>query len=150
MPVVIGDVRFRRALMEATNRDLIAASVGGVNPTDSYLDITDPDYPAVADSVVHYDYDVTQATQLLDLIGLAKGPDGFYQDADGQRLTVESRTPAAFDIGVKVQSLIAADWRTVGVDVTEVAIRRSRRRTRSTVAPFRGSRWSTRPVGCWA
>lgn len=135
-PAVIGDVRFRRALLHATNRKQLAEVLaGGLVPYgDSYLSPNDPDYPGTASSIVSYEHDPRKAMQLIEDLGYTKSADGFYRanssrrpdpsrrEPAGQRLTVEYRTPAGDDIRLKTQPAVADDWQRVGVGVDQVAI----------------------------
>jgi peptide/nickel transport system substrate-binding protein len=81
---------------------------------DSQISPDEPNYQAMQQYVVKYQYDPRQAMAQLDSMGLTKGDDGFYRDASGQKLTVEVRTRAHV-LREKVQQVIANDWAKIGI-----------------------------------
>jgi peptide/nickel transport system substrate-binding protein len=116
------DVRFRRAMSHAIDRDTInqVAYLGtGVPRTESVV----PDSPCYIPELenIYGEYDVAQATALLDEIGLVKGDDGFYAFADGTPLLLSMET--MYDSGSPADALelIAQWWNEVGVR-TEIQV----------------------------
>jgi len=129
-PALVGDARFRKALMNGADRQQLVDVFmrGATTVADSYMSPNQPDYKQIEDSqVVRYPYDSRRATEILEGIGLTKGPDGFYRDASGQRLNFEMRTTAEDDIREKVILSIRDDWQKLGLstDVTFIPRQRS-------------------------
>src|SRR5262249_27726098 len=78
---IVTDVRFRRALMYATDRQSLVDSLqGGLSTVaDGFLAPSEPEYAEVQDSVLRYEYSPARATEIIDGMGLLKGPDGVYR-----------------------------------------------------------------------
>lgn len=139
-PPAITDVRFRRALIHAIDRqdivDTIQAGVGGV--AHHYIGPDWAEYKSVESSVVRYEYSPRRSAQLLESAGFGKSSDGAYRDAGGERFTVEIRTTGV-DINSKSSFAVADYWQRSGV-ATEVAIvppqRTNDREYRSTFPGF--------------
>ena len=114
---VLADVRVRRALLVAINRQAIndrlfggkmalaASFVSQNNPE------FDPDIPAVP-------YDPAAARHLLDEAGWTPGPDGIRRNAAGQRLSMEFLAGAGFRINELLQAVLQDAWKAVGVEAT--------------------------------
>lgn len=121
-PAVIGDVRFRRALLYAIDRQQLADTIqGGLVPiAHSYISPSEAVYKDFEATIVRYEYDPRRAGQLIEEVGYVRGTDGGFRDAAGQRLGVEMRT-----IGVTAQKAIfaVADfWQRAGVPTEPVII----------------------------
>src|SRR5438309_5850391 len=93
-PPIVTDVRFRRALMYAMDRQEMVDSIQGGLATvaHTFLGPEQSVYRDVEPSIVKYDYDPRKAAQLIEELGFAKGADGGYRDASGARLTVPLHT----------------------------------------------------------
>jgi peptide/nickel transport system substrate-binding protein len=142
-PSVIGEVRFRRALMYALDRQQIVDTLqSGVTPVaHAFLPPEHPDYAAVQGDIVRYDYDPRQAARLFEEIGLARAPDGFYRDAVGGRLAVE-----IWASGESKQMFAVADgWRQAGIDTDPIILPQQRWNDREYVAKFPGFRMNRQP-----
>lgn len=135
-PAIVGDARFRRALLMAINRQEIADTLmaGLVPVAHSYLAPTEPEYAATASYVVRYPYDPNRAAQAIQELGYTRGPDGGFRDDEGQRLSVEIRTTE--DSNPKGMLAIADYWQRIGVATDPVAIPASRARDREYRANF--------------
>jgi peptide/nickel transport system substrate-binding protein len=120
-PRVVEDLRFRKGLMHATDRQTMVETIqhgyGGVAHT--YIGPQDPQFEGVKDAVPRYDYDLRRAEQYFQEVGLSKGPDGKHRDAAGQPLQVELRSDASLGIHEKSVPAIAAYWEQAGID-TEI------------------------------
>ena len=143
-PPLIGDVRFRRALFHAMDRQQLADTLmlGLASVAHSVLIPTDREFTSLDSSVVRYDYDPRRAVQILEGIGLSRGADGFFRQASGQRLTVELRA-TVIDILQKTTLATVDDWQNVGIGVETHTItpgRQSDREYRSTFPGFDTSR----------
>jgi peptide/nickel transport system substrate-binding protein len=122
-PAVMADVRFRRALLHATDRQEMADTIqyGQVPVAHSVINPSEPNYPAVEPGIVRYDYDVRRAGELLEGLGFSRGGDGAFRDASGQPLAVEMRTTGS---DVQMRSVLAVSdyWQRLGVRVDQVQI----------------------------
>ena len=92
-PAVVGDARFRRALLHALDRQQLADALmlGLSGVAHSVLIPTDREFADLDPAVMRYDFDRRRATQIIDGMGLSRGADGMLRDAGGQRITVELR-----------------------------------------------------------
>lgn len=113
---ILADVRVRRALNHATNKDEIISSVryGLATPALGVLHPKTWGYWKGIEQAA-YKFDPQRAAQLLDEAGWKPGPDGIRQK-DGQRLRLNhiiTDTEAA-----KLQAqVIQEQWRRVGVEL---------------------------------
>jgi peptide/nickel transport system substrate-binding protein len=115
-PPILTDVRFRRALLHAVDRQAIVDTfmAGLVPMAHSIITPHEPEYREVESRIVRYEYDPRRSIELLDGLGLSKGPDGFYRDAANRRLSIEVMT-RSHPLREKLQQVIVDDWRRVGV-----------------------------------
>ncbi len=116
-PAMLTDVRFRRALLHALDRQqLVDSFLAGLVPVaNSIVTPDEPEFNEVDAYIARYPFDPRRAMELLDGIGLAKGADGFYLDpTTGRRITIEVRTRAHV-LREKVQQVIADEWARVGL-----------------------------------
>src|SRR5581483_2847706 len=118
-PRVVADVRLRRALLLAIDRQQIVDSVthGLVPIAHSFVHPSEPPYPAIESSIVRSGYDPRRATPLIDDMGYSRGADGMYRDGGGQPLSVELWTTAQRDHHLKSIFPVADNWQRVGVTV---------------------------------
>ena len=123
-PPVILDVRFRRALQYALDRQqLVEAIMFGITQiADTTVAPNQVDYPDVESAIVRYPYDLTRTAQLLTELGYTKGADGFYVDSSGTKLEIEARATAQLDYQPKTLAAVADQWRRAGVTVDEVVV----------------------------
>jgi len=114
---VLADVRVRRALMYATDREAISERLfegrqpvahGGVNPLDSvyYADVP------------KYEFDPQRAIALLEEAGWTEVVDGVRQNAAGERLSFVIMSTAGNRIRELVQQVLQSQWRAVGNELT--------------------------------
>jgi peptide/nickel transport system substrate-binding protein len=138
-PPVVADVRFRKALMHATDRQQLMDTLQGglTGVAHVYLNPSEPEYKDVENSVVRYEYDQRRAAQMIQDLGYSKGTDGLYRDETGQRLAVEMRT-----YGVKVSDratvVIADEWTRFGISTEPIIVPPQRIRDREYLATFPG------------
>jgi len=122
-PVVVTEVRFRRALLQAIDRDqmveTVQAGLGSV--ADSILIPDYPEYREVDRAVVRYKYDPRAAAQLIQQIGYVRGVDGIFRDAEDHRLSFELRTVKETHNEEAVFP-VADYWRAVGVEAETVVV----------------------------
>ncbi len=116
-PEVVGDLDFRRALLHAIDRqqitDVLQAGLAPVAHTR--IAPGQSESPAVERAVVRYEYDPAKAIQMIEGLGYARGPDGFFFRA-GARLSVQIRTGDNDDLSQKAMFSIADAWKRIGVD----------------------------------
>ncbi len=113
---ILADVRVRKALLHAVDRQLISEQLFGghqpvahvfVSPLNSYYN---PNIPK-------YEYDPGKATRLLEEAGWTKLVDGVRQNDKGESLRLEFGTTAGSRIRETVQQVLHSQWRDVGIDV---------------------------------
>jgi peptide/nickel transport system substrate-binding protein len=123
-PAIVGDVRFRRALVHSIDRqEMVDTLRAGMSPVPhSMLEPNRADYREIEASVPRYGYDPRRAAELLQEIGYARGTDRTYRDPAGQRLEVDVRTTGGEE-GFKAGAAIADSWQRLGVGATAVPAR---------------------------
>lgn len=121
-PTLLLDLRLRRALLHAINRQVIVDDLlyGKTQVADSPVAPNDRDFKDVESAFVRYPYDPQKAAQLMSELGYGRGTDGTLQDGAGQRLTIEARTNNQLDTQVKAAAIVSDFWRREGVNVEEV------------------------------
>ncbi len=118
-PAIVGDVRFRRALIHGVDRAQLAETLlPGAPATVAhfFLAPSEPEYAEWTPGIVTYEYDPRRATQEIEALGYIRGGEGFLRDAAGQRLNVEIRTVST-DINQKIMLTLADAWQRIGVGV---------------------------------
>ncbi len=123
-PPVIANEQFRRALLHALDRQELANTLaqGLVPAAEVFVGPDRPEYPAIQSSIVRYPYDPRQTGQLLEGLGYTRGPDGFFRDAGGQRLSVEMRTTSGVETGKNLLFAVADSWQAAGVGADPMII----------------------------
>ena len=113
---LLQDVRMRRALLHAIDRDTISARLfegrqptahGSISPLDW---IYDPDSPRLP-------YDPQRAVALLEELGWSNVKEGVRHNAEGERLVFEIMTTAGNRSRELVQQVLQSQWKAVGIDV---------------------------------
>jgi peptide/nickel transport system substrate-binding protein len=127
-PPVMADVRFRRAVMHATDRKGMIDTIlyGQVPVPHSFINPALPEFRETEAAAARYDYDPRRATQLIEELGYTRGGDGFFAAANGQRLAAEIRTTAGDDLRDKLLFATSDFWQQNGVGVENVIIPRQR------------------------
>ncbi len=114
---ILQDVRVRRALLMAIDRQTLNAKLfGGMNlvlnsfvsPKDEHYD---PDIPSIP-------YDPAGARTLLAEAGWTPGPDGVCRNAAGDRLAFEFLSTAGVRYRELEMAVMQSQWRQVGVEAT--------------------------------
>jgi len=92
-PAAVADVRFRRAVMRAIDRQEMADTIQGglASVAHAFIGPEAPEWQHVQSSIVRYDFDPRRAVQELEDIGFRRGGDGLIRDSAGERPTVEIR-----------------------------------------------------------
>ncbi|MCL6551735.1 MAG: ABC transporter substrate-binding protein [Firmicutes bacterium] len=111
------DVRFRRALNHAIDRDTIVKQVylGRATPAWSPVSIANRLY--YNPNVRRYPYDLARAQQLLDEAGFRKGTDGRLRDAQGHPVEFTLSVSAESPDGVAIGNLVRQDFERLGIKV---------------------------------
>jgi peptide/nickel transport system substrate-binding protein len=123
-PAIIADLRFRRALLHATDRqELVDTLVAGLSlVAHSLVSPRDPEFQAVQGSIVRHEYDPRKAVEILDGLGYSRRSDGWFYDASNRQLSVPIQASGANAIQVNTMLPVAAYWQRVGVGVTTLVI----------------------------
>jgi peptide/nickel transport system substrate-binding protein len=110
------DTRVRQALAYATPvQEIITRLLKGLAlpaPTD-----TPPASSYYDPHVKLYPYNLKKAAALLSQAGLKRGPGGILQKG-GQKFTIEYWIPSGEQLEADVMQVVAANWRTLGIQVT--------------------------------
>ncbi len=138
-PAIVADARFRRALLQATNRQEMADTlVGGrVGVAHSFILPDDPEHSDLQASIVRYEYDPRSAAQAVEALGYTRAADGIFRDSVGERLTVEIRS-SQLDILNKSKLAVADYWQRIGVAVTPLTESETQRANPENRATFPG------------
>ncbi len=147
-PPVILDVRFRRALLHATNRPELADTLigDGTGVPHGLVHPTETEYPQVQSSIVRWEYEPRRAAQLIESTGYTRATDGFYQDPAGRRLQLElNATPN--DAHLKILATLGDAWSRQGIGVEQVVIPRQRSQDQEYRSTFPGLAVQGHPVG---
>jgi peptide/nickel transport system substrate-binding protein len=143
-PQVVRDLRFRRAMLMAINRQELADSLlpGFSSVAHSVMLPSDPDFAAIDSSVVKYPYDPPQAIRMIEGIGYTRGGDGMFRDAAGQPLVVEMRTTSDNEIHMKAFYPVIDYLKGVGVQIDPVVVPPARQRDVEYRAKFPGFQYT--------
>ncbi|MGC2855483.1 peptide ABC transporter substrate-binding protein [Novispirillum sp. DQ9] len=112
---MFADPRVRRALVQAIDRQAIVDTLFGGKLTVATTKVSPLDW-------VHHDtlkplpFDAEAAGRLLDEAGWTRGADGIRRNAGGQALSFPLQTTAGNRTRERVQQVIQAQWRAVGID----------------------------------
>ncbi len=113
---ILADVRVRKALLHAIDRDTINASLFGGKQPVALTNVNPLDW-VHSEDVVHYPYDVAKAAALLDEAGWSTQRKGVRHDANGNPLVLEIMTTAGNRSRELVQQVLVSQWRAIGIDV---------------------------------
>lgn len=116
-PVVLLDVRFRRALLHGLNRQQIADVIyaGLVPVAHSFIPPRNPAYKEIEANIIRYDSDPRRAAQLIESIGYRAGQDGVYRDAANVPLSLQIRSSATRAERTQALFAIQNDWQQLGI-----------------------------------
>ncbi len=124
-PAVIGNVEFRRALLQAIDRQELVQTIqhGLVPIAHSIFDPEDPMYRDVERSVVRYEYDPNRAVEAISRLGFTRGADGAFAIP-----SIEIRAAGTEgDASNKGMFVIGDYWKRIGLTVETIQIPRQRR-----------------------
>lgn len=125
-PREVLDVRVRRGLLHAIDREAISAALTeGLGPVShSPVPPSDPKWEWVRDAVVQYPYDPRRALQLLAEAGWRRSGDGPLTDAAGERVTLPLWAVTGQET-TRVIAIIADHWKELGAQVEQTAVPRA-------------------------
>jgi peptide/nickel transport system substrate-binding protein len=86
---------------------------------------------------VKYEFDPRRSVEILDGMGLTRGPDNKYRESSGQPISVEVRT-RKHDLREKVQQVLADEWGRVGLTAEPLVVPEQRVNDRAYQATFPG------------
>jgi peptide/nickel transport system substrate-binding protein len=151
-PPILQNVQFRRALLHALDRqNLVDTLQYGTSPVAHvFLNPGEAAYRDVEPNLIRYDYDTRRAAQLLEGVGLVKGPDALYRDASGQTIPLEVRTSGGDDAHEAGVLVIADELRTLGIAADPFLIPQARRSDLEYNQTFPGLRLWRKDNTLWA
>jgi peptide/nickel transport system substrate-binding protein len=141
---IYNDKRFRIAMSLAINREEIIKLMGydklGSVP---YQCAPLPNSPYYHERLAkqYLEYDPEKANQLLDEIGLKRGPDGFRLRPDGKPLLVTIEVIAPHTARIDISQLVKKYWNDVGVKTEVRVIERSLFYTRKAAGEHDVATW---------
>jgi peptide/nickel transport system substrate-binding protein len=114
---IYADMRFNYAMSLAVNRDEVneALFLGLCTPEQALPQMVP--FVTEADKKFMTQYDPERANQLLDKMGLKRGPDGIRVRPDGKPLTVLWEYTLQYVWSPEFPALIADHWKAVGINV---------------------------------
>lgn len=138
-PKVLQDVRVRRALAHAVDRDTLNEVVylGESVVMDTMVSPTASYFPAVERAIARYPFDLRRAQQLLAEAGLTRGADGGWASPTEGRLSIEIKANASASFQNEL-AIIASGFRDAGVDTKETAVPIALIRDGETRSSFQG------------
>jgi len=142
---LITSLQFRQGLYHAIDRQELASGIqrGEGTIAHTFVVPNQAEFGSIEGSIVRYEYDPRKAIQLLEGLGLARGSDGFFRDASGQRLSVEV-IGAGGEANLKSVPIVADFWRRIGVETGESVVPVQRQRDFEWTANYPGFELSRR------
>ena len=115
--VLFSDVKVRRALLHAIDRDAMVQNLfrGEKVVSDMPLSRVRKIYKKALGSVTLYKYDPERAKKLLAEAGWKPGSDGILTNAKGDRMEFEFRTTAERRDHEQAEAIIADYWKKIGM-----------------------------------
>jgi len=113
---ILKDKRVRLALAHGCNREGIASGLfGGKQPVAHGTQ--PPKSPYYNDNIKKYSYNAEEAEKLLDQAGWLQSEPGAVRMKNGKSLKLVLMTTSGDRTREKVEQLLAADWKKIGVDI---------------------------------
>ncbi|MDR7520942.1 MAG: ABC transporter substrate-binding protein [Armatimonadota bacterium] len=111
------DVRFRRALNHAIDRDTIVRQVYAGRATPAWSPVSIANRRYYHPNLPRYPYDLARAQRLLEEAGYRKGADGVLRDAAGTAVEFVLSTSAQSPDGVAIGNIVRQDFTRLGIRV---------------------------------
>lgn len=122
-PPVIRELNFRKAMLHAIDRQAMVDGIGyGLIPIAHGVV-----YPTTVEgreaeaAATRYDYDPRKSAQLIEGMGMTKGPDGYYRDPQGQPMKIEVRATNS-EINTKTMYTASDSLQRAGLAMDPVVI----------------------------
>lgn len=147
-PEMAQDVRIRRGLLNAIDRDVLREFVlpGFADSSgDTFMQASDPRGQIVGQPFARYRYDPARAAQEMGEAGWRRGTDGRLANREGRPVHIELRGSNQTD--APEVSVIADYWRALGLEVSEVTPSPALTRNREYTATFPGGVVTARSSG---
>ncbi len=147
-PAALADAEFRRALIQAIDREQLAESLAaGLAPVaDSIIPPDEAAYDSIKNRIVRWTYDPRRTAQLIEGMGFAKGPNGMYRDSGGESLTIEIRTTTN-QANQKAAAAVGDAFQRVGIGGNPVVIPVQRLQDNEYRATYSGLELVNQPDG---
>jgi peptide/nickel transport system substrate-binding protein len=113
---ILADVRVRKALLHAIDRDSINANLFASKQPVALTNVNPLDWIHTED-VARYPYDARKAAALLDEAGWTTMRRGIRHHANGNPLALEIMTTAGNRSREMVQQVLVSQWKEAGIDV---------------------------------
>jgi peptide/nickel transport system substrate-binding protein len=116
---ILKDVRVRRALVHALNREELVQALFEGRQTAAVHNISpiDPNFTADGNIITLYATSRTEAAKLLDEAGWKLNPADGFRYKEGQKLSLQFMTTAGNKTRETVQAMLQSQWKAVGVEV---------------------------------
>ena len=114
---ILADVRVRRALVHAIDRQAIADRLFAGKQPVAHNKVHPLDWMHT-DDIREYDHDPDKARALLDEAGWMAGADGVRRNAAGEPLALEIMTTAGNRVRELVEQVLQSYWKAVGIEVS--------------------------------
>lgn len=116
---ILKDVRVRRALVHAINREELVQALFEGRQTAAVHNISpiDPNFTADGSIISLYPSSRIEAAKLLDEAGWALNEKDGFRYKDGQKLSLQFMTTAGNKTRETVQALLQSQWKAVGVEI---------------------------------
>jgi peptide/nickel transport system substrate-binding protein len=126
-PPIVADLQFRRAVLHGMDRQALADGInyGMTPPAYGFMEPDRAEYKETESAIVRYEYDPARSFQLMDGLGLTRGPDGMYRDTSGQPIHLELRATSG-DINTKTMYVVADMLKRIGLSADSVIIPQQR------------------------
>ena len=111
------DVRFRRALNHAIDRNTIANQIYAGRATPAWGPLSVGNKLYYNTTLPRYEYNLARAEQLLAEAGYRKGSDGTLRDAQGNVVEFTLSTNAENNDRVAIGNILRQDWTKLGIRV---------------------------------
>lgn len=143
-PAEISDVRLRRALLHAIDRDgLVDVLFAGLMPVaDAFVPATDYKWDSVKDVVVKHEFDPRRAEQLAGEVGWRRSGTGGFISPDGQNVALSLWATPGSETEI---SIIADNWTRFGAPTEQVSLSRTQAADTRYVSTFPSFLFSQNP-----
>lgn len=121
-PPVVGDLRFRRAMAHALDRQEMVDTIVMGQTAVAHAIVGGTPFENLDRVVTRYEFDPRRANQLMEELGYRKGGDGNYQDSAGRQLAMDVWGIQEEQERVKGTLASEAYWRRFGVTTNLVLI----------------------------